>query len=286
MDSNKRILIHLHLYYVDMWEKIRTYLTNLQNYPYDLYVTTPTPDDILRHSILSFAPLAKIIKVENLGYDIAPFFHVLNSVDLSEYSYVVKLHTKRDMPGDTYISPLPYNYGFANWRNYLLNVFQYEHIQTSIKAMEQDDALGMVADYRLIYPRVEKRMENTIKWWLQKMKLPSKGTRYVMGSMFLCKAALLAPIKRLNIQPTDFAPPDDNHSENIAHVMERLLGAIVQSQDYRIADVFTSRFKQNMWLRMLRKFLLFLFYRKRKSDGSCIIKVCKIPIYRKKGTIK
>lgn len=36
--------------------------------------------------------------VPNLGFDLGPFVYALDKVNLSDYSYVIKLHTKRDIP--------------------------------------------------------------------------------------------------------------------------------------------------------------------------------------------
>ena len=34
-----KIAVHLHLYYFEMWDEIKSYLENIGNYPYHLYIT-------------------------------------------------------------------------------------------------------------------------------------------------------------------------------------------------------------------------------------------------------
>ena len=39
----KKIAVHLHLFYVELWPEIKQILKNLECYNWDLFVTTPTP---------------------------------------------------------------------------------------------------------------------------------------------------------------------------------------------------------------------------------------------------
>ena len=281
----KPILIHIHLYYIDMWPYMKAQLENIRalKYSSSLVVTLPDSDTTQARKIREQYPDARILWVQNQGYDIAPLLEVLQSVNLEDYSYVIKLHTKRDMPGDVYLKPLPYNYGFERWREYLTNFCQLKQLQTSLQAFEQQKSLGMVADFRLIWRREEARFRSALDRHLSKVGLQKRGYAYVMGSMFMCRATLLAPLLRLGFKPQDFASPDTAHTENLAHEIERFLGLSVLAQGYRIADPFTPRWKQSKLIRLMKQIALFLYFRKRGGDGSCIIKICKIPVYRKRG---
>lgn len=98
-----RILTHVHVYYTRMWPEIETRLQNITE-PYDLFVTLPLENEPLRADVLRFKPDASVSVVENRGFDVAPFIDVLNRVDLNKYDYVVKLHTKRDMPAGSLVN--------------------------------------------------------------------------------------------------------------------------------------------------------------------------------------
>ena len=93
-NSQKPMLVHLHLYYTDMWPEFAEYLSNLSDYNYDLYVTGVEISPEIRNNILSFKKDTKILITENRGHDIWPFLSVLNQVDLDKYSYIIKIHTK------------------------------------------------------------------------------------------------------------------------------------------------------------------------------------------------
>ena len=70
-----KIAVHLHLYYLDMWENIKnSYLVNLDS-DYFLYVTMNEDNEEIKKDILSFHPNSKIVKIENLGFDIGPFIY-------------------------------------------------------------------------------------------------------------------------------------------------------------------------------------------------------------------
>lgn len=273
----KPILIHIHAFYPELLEELLQIPSHLKGIPYDIWITYPETKPEMATLLTEYE---HAIPVPNRGYDIAPFLSVLSHVDLDAYSYVLKLHTKRNMPGDAYIRPNPYNYGFAHWREYLLNVSKAENMRISLQALERDTKLGMIADYRLIWNRVEKHHVANVKEYLDKAGLNYCGYCYVMGTMFLCRANLLKPLQALRLSPQDFLPPDATHTENLAHTMERFIGASIVAQGYRIQDVFTPGHLQARWRYHLLRIKNFLYYRKRKADGGSIIKICKIPVWR------
>lgn len=280
----KPILIHIHLYYGDMWPELRTRLENILslNHKTALIVTLPQSDSMLTQEIEAQYPDAGIVKVPNRGYDIAPFLEVLQSVNLDDFSYVIKLHTKRDMPGDAFLKPMPYNYGGSRWREYLLNFCRQEHLPRIMQRFAQESDLGMVADYRLIRGTREPRFVKPLGELLTRAGLQNKGYQYVMGSMFICRASLLAPLQKLGFCAADFPAADEAHSENLSHVLERFLGLAVLAQGYRIADVFSGKWEQSTFRRLLLRIWLFIYSSKRKSSGGRVIKILKVPVYSSK----
>lgn len=121
------ILIHVHVYYPELWGEVCEYLRSLAGVPHECVVTVPEGRVDILSALKGDNRVSRIIEVENRGYDIAPFVQVINGVNLGGYSYVIKLHTKRDMPGDVYLKPLPFNYGYDYWLRYLLSFCSEEH---------------------------------------------------------------------------------------------------------------------------------------------------------------
>ncbi len=277
------ILIHVHVYYPELWDEVCEYLRSLDGMPHECVVTVPEGRVDILSALKGDNRVSRIIEVENRGYDIAPFVQVINGVNLGGYSYVIKLHTKRDMPGDVYLKPLPFNYGHDCWRRYLLSFCSEEHFPRVLKAFESQPELGMVADYRLIRRRPESRFLQAEEGLLKRAGLEYKGYEYVMGSMFVCRAELLKPLQRMNLSAAEFPLADAVHSENLAHEMERFFGLSVISQGYKIEDVFTASWKQSGAMIALRHVGQFLFFRKRGIDGRCVVKICKIPVYHRRS---
>lgn len=98
LENTKPILVHVHIYYPEMWYELRQCIQNIVPHSFDLYVTMVEEHQDIITDIKDSFPSAKIKVVENRGYDIYPFIKILNNLDMDDYSYVIHLHTKRDMP--------------------------------------------------------------------------------------------------------------------------------------------------------------------------------------------
>ncbi len=276
------ILVHIHAYYLEFLPGILEQLYSLEPEQREVVVTTVAAHVPTVQTMLSGVRNSRVVEVPNRGYDIAPFLEVLQSVRLDDYSYVIKLHTKRDMPGDAFLKPMPYNYGGSRWREYLLNFCRQEHLPRIMQRFAQEPDLGMVADYRLIRGTSEPRFVKPLGELLTRAGLQNKGYQYVMGSMFICRASLLAPLQKLGFCAADFPAVDEAHSENLSHVLERFLGLAVLAQGYRIADVFSGKWEQSTFRRLLLRIWLFIYSSKRKSSGGRVVKILKVPVYASK----
>ena len=164
-----------------------------------------------------------------------------------------------------------------------------ENFVRVLRDLESESQLGMVAHHLVICPKLLPRDWESYRSWLRAVEvlktlgLPEPpNSHFVMGSMFICRAELLKPLQRLGLTTEDFPPPDPEHlEETIAHVIERLLGAVVTSQGYEIRDCFSPR---KEYIREAIEVLLqrighFLYSQKITRKGKLIIKICKIPVY-------
>ena len=91
----KRILVHTHIYYEFLYPELKSCLLNLSDLDCDYFFTLVENNSNLIDDIKKTFPNSKVEVVKNLGFDLGPFVHVLNEVNLKDYSYVIKLHTKR-----------------------------------------------------------------------------------------------------------------------------------------------------------------------------------------------
>lgn len=276
----KPILVHLHLFYADMWPELKGYLQKVLPYPHEIYITAVKPLPEIEADAQALSPNVHFEVVENRGYDVGPFVHVLNQVNLADFDYVIKLHSKQNCTLGMLLNS--YNVGEHRWRDYLCDFVN--HLPQCLDAFAKDQTLGMTANYRLICSK-EKDDKSAItesKQMLSKLNLPAKDFGYVAGTMFMCRAECLQPIKKLRLTLTDFAVPDRTQKSSLAHTLERLLGWVVKAQGYKIADCFTAQREQKRasLLAPLCALRNFMYRKKCTKNGKIEIKICKIPVMK------
>lgn len=282
----KPFLVHIHLYYDFLYEELKQCLLNIKDYnEIDLYVTLPKHMEEIENDIKSSFDNVNIIIAENLGYDVAPFVDVLSRVNLEDYSYVIKLHTKRDVPS----SASRFWFKGAKWRNMLLKfVKTKENFKRVLDRFENDRTIGMhgpvtstfnfITDDKIGHKKSNRFIQNNI----------CKNKRYyrfVAGTMFMVKAELLKPIQKLNLKYSDFDVPDVSHEDcQLAHMLERAFGYLVYSSGYRITDCTISSFMNFMiafYMNAIRILHIitdpFVSIRITKKN-KLLVKIIKIPV--------
>ena len=288
----KPILVHVHIFYAELWPELKLCLSNISEYPYELYVTMVQENETLVNEIQATKPNAHILIVKNKGYDVGPFIHVLQQINLQDYSYIIKLHTKRNIehisePGWTYYSP--YYLKGALWREYLLSFLQNGNLEKCLKAFDETPSLGMVNNYRLIVPefhRKEKTLctlqERAFKL-LNQVGLYPRNSTYVKGTMFIVRAHLMQKIKNLGLSIDSFPAPDASHAENLAHELEIALGTSVAAQNYDIRDVFTPDVESKMkWGTILGRLRRKLYKNYISPKGRHVVKIAHILVWNAK----
>lgn len=281
---NEFVAIHLHLYYTEMWEELRDQIKNIGTTPYRLFVTLVQENPELVKKIKAFSPSAEVWVVPNMGYDIGPFIDFLNHINLDEYKYILKLHSKRPSNGtDTKLNHLPVTRYF--WKVLLSEALigTPEIWQKNLQAFEKDASLGMIASPHLIkkadksdaflIPDVQKQLEN--------IGLPKvKDFYFVAGTMFIVRSSLFK-IFQNHYTIQDFQITDGQIKDGtLAHVFERLFGAVITAQKATIKG-FDRNWK--FVTSAVGKIILRFFYQKKiTKNNKLIIKICKIPVFSKK----
>lgn len=283
----KPFLVHIHLYYDFLYPELKDCLFNIKSFnEFELFVTLPKHMPEIENDIKSSFSKAKIIIVENLGYDVAPFFDVLSRVNLDNYSYIIKLHTKRDVPS----SASRFWFKGAKWRNMLLKfVKTKENFKRVLNRFENDRTIGMhgpvtstfnfITDDKIGHKESKKFIQNNI----------SKNSiyyRFVAGTMFMVRSEILKPIQNLNLKYSDFDMPVASHEDcQLAHKLERTFGYLVYNSGYKIKDCTISPFKNFLitsYMNIIRilhiitdPFVSVRITRKNKL----LVKIIRIPIF-------
>jgi hypothetical protein len=95
--NRKKLAIAVHVYYLDVWERIEKKLINFKDYSFDLFVTSsPDKCKLIKISTAGKFDSIKFLEVENQGMDVLPFIKAIKAFNLDEYDSVLKLHTKNE----------------------------------------------------------------------------------------------------------------------------------------------------------------------------------------------
>ncbi len=277
----KPILVHVHVFYTSVWPELRACLQRIAPCPMELYVTFAEPCADIEADVAACFPGAHVLMVPNRGFDVAPFLQVLSQVNLDDYSYVVKLHTKRgaDAQGVGMLRG-------EEWRQALLAFLSsHERLQEHVAAFEADARIGMQADWRLFvgHDPYDKKASRALRRWLKERGLPRCKFCYVAGSMFMARAEVMKMLQGFGLGMEDFAPSAQHHAQ-LAHVVERLMGYCVYAQGYMLSDRLefeaAARHLRRMRLRhALESLGRFLLQVKRTSSGRRVVKVLKVPVW-------
>lgn len=277
----KTLAVHLHLYYEEQLDEILGRLKNLQSVDYDLFVTMTCENKEISAKLKAFNPNVKIITVENRGYDVGPFIEFLHHIDLNDYDYVLKLHTKgKHSKNYTHLNNMRFDnalWGKVLWDALLASPHR---VQKDMDTLQKPN-IGMLASKYCINKeeRNYKKLLTQINQKLEAIGLnKTDKPEFVAGSMFYAKAKLLKPLLKLNLN--DFALTDAKVKEGtLAHVMERVIGEIIKEQGYEIYGVNDWYPRILCWKTAMKRFI---YQRKVTANGKLLVKVLKLPIYSKK----
>lgn len=277
----KKFLVHVHVFYNQMYYELKKYLFNIREYNADYIFTFVEEYTSIFEDIKKTFKNSKILVVPNLGYDLGPFIYVLNKVVLDEYSYIIKLHTKRDLP---VYNPFSLYKG-QRWRNFLLSFIKTEsNFDKVIQCLEKNSNIGMHGSCAFI---LNKKYDGNssrhyFEDYLLQRNLPLIDYSFVAGTIFVVRASLMKMLQDLNLDIKNFEFPDLSHkSVQFAHVIERLCGYIVLAQGYKIVDCTYNMDSHYIYsilnvYRTLCDFLNFFIIPLKKIVKKCLLSVKKL----------
>lgn len=251
-----KVLVHLHCYYSDQLPKLTHLLKRLKKLA-DLHLVVTLSkssknQDKSRNTILSAFPSATIMTVDNLGYDVGPFIEAVNSVNLGNYDYVLKIHTKGRGKGLTAHLNNDIMVNDDVWVDMLLGALieSPKRFQTALDAFS-DESVGMVgAETCVMNDRVIRRKHYLLRTndELAKMGLnPIDEVSFVAGTMFMARAHLFNALKVYSIK--DFGKPLPRmYDYTLAHTFERVLGGIVLAHGLQIRGLPTVNYQPKLFV--------------------------------------
>lgn len=281
----KPVLVHVHIFYVEMYYELKQKLSNISNYKYDLFFTFVKEYPDVFNDIHNSFPSAHLEVVDNRGFDVGPFIYTLSKVNLDDYSYIIKLHTKRSLDSKNIFSIQ----SGGRWRNSLYSFLNSEAIFNSVvQRLENNPSIGMHGAANLIFNRYTdpKKTHKACDEYLKERNLPLISYRFVAGTMFMVRASLFKELLSLENTLKDFESPDLSHEGcQLAHIYERLFGYFIEKQGMQICDctenLFWFKFKYGL-INLFRIVGPFVFSVRVTRRNKLLVKVLKVPVFSKK----
>ena len=239
MMKKGRLLVIFHVYYHDRVDYFINKLKNIKGCRWDFVATYSEYSAETEAKLKAFKPDVRLIEVENVGYDVWPFIKVLETVDMSRYEYLMKIHTKRDIDKKTIINRIRLDrYG---WRELLVEAMLKSpmRFRRCMSILKRKD-VGMVCCYELL-----KKLDNILPedtWQLkeeaERVSIRIDGPYFCAGTMFMARVDAMKKIMNagLDVNSWDRKSKSDSIG-TLAHVYERLVCFAVWDAGYRIVGV-------------------------------------------------
>lgn len=237
-------LTHIHIYYKEQVNYFVRIISMLNDFDCKIFVTHIDLDgeniNMIKDACKSNK--IKIIKVNNLGFDVYPFIQILNQVELDDYDYVLKLHSKCYRTRVIkHIKTKYYGYG---WRDMLILplVKNKKVFSTNLNKLFSDTNIGMLCSKKLIMDlgtELQEIKEDEYKF-LKDFNLPfMKSWNYCSGTIFLIKPEYLKQIKNMNISEKFFENEikETDLCINPAATIERIFGYLIENKNKKILGV-------------------------------------------------
>jgi GT2 family glycosyltransferase/glycosyltransferase involved in cell wall biosynthesis len=241
-DFGLSIAVHLHLFYSELADEFRRYLSNIP-VPFHLFVSAPQEgvdtEEIRAKFAAGLANCTQVVVTlsPNRGRDIAALVSVFGK-QLLDYDLLLHVHSKRS----------PHSRDHANWRQYLLHyTLGNRAVVTQIlTAFLVDPGIG------IFQPPYHPEVRSQPKWGNNRERalrfLRSLGLSYVgescpdfpAGSFFWARTDSLRPLLDGRISLDDFEEEAGQTDATLAHAIERLLGLIPVLRGYSVVCRFVD----------------------------------------------
>ncbi|MDO3387348.1 glycosyltransferase [Gilvimarinus sp. SDUM040013] len=224
-DSGGRLAITLHIYYLDIAERLLSQLGWLATSDrFALWITVPTEKRADVEALLARHGLvAQVRDYPNTGMDVLPFLRVLPELAEAGYSAVVKLHTKRGADDAS-----------AVWGKALLEDMCREPVMSAI-----DRAFGHYPDLDIVglapfflsarkLIRDDESLVRSLSSEIPNLNIPSMDWGYFAGTMFAARVEPLLPIAAWATDNSHRFSSSYQADGLWTHAVERAFGVMVR----------------------------------------------------------
>jgi hypothetical protein len=243
---NKKIAVILHLYFQDLWEEFYSYLSNLNGYNFQLFISLVKGScsegqmSWIKKEIIDKYPNAIILIVENKGLDIGGFLQCFKYIIQNglNYDYILKIHSKKSLKSSAEAQGAQFG---AGWRKRLIDPLLGSpvNINTCLTIINRND-IGIVSQLNNISNFIgHNTNELTI---LKSMLGVNNGGQFIAGTMFWIKFSTVAHYLNnviiidniYNMLENGYVT--DQTSGTYTHSMERIFGYMATDLNQKIVS--------------------------------------------------
>jgi lipopolysaccharide biosynthesis protein len=217
------IAILLYVYHTEIWDDLYPLLLNIKDSS-NLFISLYEDHDNTK--IIKQAKELNTVKIsfikQNHGVDISPFLYQINDIDKDNFSYFIKLHSKKSLLQNR-----------IQWRSILYHslVGSKDILEQNTQILNKNKLVGAITDKSMIMNSIGHNKKH-LNYLCKLLKINNKKKNFMAGSMFMARTSIFQ--KYLN---DSTIPIIDNLLEDGAvkdidrgtfcHAMERVFGKIV-----------------------------------------------------------
>lgn len=222
--------ILVHVYYPEIWAEIRSLLEKLDG-EFDVYISLGETVDFPTELSITNHANVKILRMRNIGRDIAPFVYLYPRIRKMNYQYVCKLHTKKS----------PHRKDGVGWRRDVLRKLIGSQEQVNrIKLLLSEKRIGIVGPEGHILAARQFWGANKakVKELASQMNISfEEEFEFVAGSMFWFKPEIFDPLSSWNADLDAFGEELGELDGTLAHALERFFGLMVSAMGAKIEPI-------------------------------------------------
>ena len=239
-----RILVVQHIYYHEQVDYFIDKFANITSCEWELVVTYSAYNRETEDKFRKFKSNVRFLEVKNVGYDVWPFIYVLQTIDVSTYDYVLKLHTKNFQTDKWKINGL--NLKGFQWRDILVDSLLKSRSQFSriLKEFEEHPEIGMICSREMRVKPNNKHPEDTylLDSEAKRIGIVKVYEPFCAGTMFIVRTQCLKKIIEAELDEGIWGSESRTRSGgSTAHVYERLFGSAVADSGYKLKGLQASR---------------------------------------------
>ncbi|BEI34785.1 hypothetical protein PHIN6_03030 [Polynucleobacter sp. HIN6] len=238
LPQNKRVALHIHAYYPELFASIIDALLSNQIRP-DLFVSVPDQQgkEKVMYELRRYQGVKHDIRVvPNRGRDIGPFLTEFGKDFLEGYDFVGHIHTKKSVDiKDAQTGDVWYRFALAN----LLGIKQHPMADVILTEFNINSTLGIVFpdDPNIVGWDKNKEHAKPIAKRMGIETLP-ENFLFPVGAMFWARTKALMPFFNLNLDWEDYPAEPLPYDGSTLHAIERLLG--FPAKGYQVATSYVQ----------------------------------------------